>query len=206
MKATTVAALALAAGTTFAHPIAKEYQIASRDITSDLSDLEARKVNWKKVGQGAETAGKIGLDVLKFLKRADDDEAYLAARDLNDLEARKVNWKKVGHGAETAGKIGLDVLKFLKRADDDAVYLEARDSNDLEARRHVNWHKVGKAVDTASDIYNNLSQRDELNDLEARKVNWKKVGHGAETSGKIGLDILKFLKRAEEGDLNDLDW
>ncbi|EPS96981.1 hypothetical protein FOMPIDRAFT_116799 [Fomitopsis schrenkii] len=90
-------------------------------------ELEARKVNWKKVGS---VVGDIGKTVLHFLREDGDgqllgrdfDEALFARELANELEARKVNWKKVG---SVVGDIGKTVLHFLREDGEMPVY--ARD-------------------------------------------------------------------------------
>ncbi|KAM6495452.1 hypothetical protein JOM56_008158 [Amanita muscaria] len=175
MKTTSVAVLALVSASALAKPIA--VTLDTRDIApSELTDIEARRVNWHKVGGFAKGAARFGADVLfrrdedgELLARDFDDDS-LEARD--DIEGRRVNWHKVGGFAKGAAKFGASIL-FRRDEDDDLLardfdddYLEARD--DLEARR-VNWHKVGGfakgAARFGADV---LFRRDEDGELLAR--------------------------------------
>ncbi|OSX56341.1 hypothetical protein POSPLADRAFT_1037613 [Postia placenta MAD-698-R-SB12] len=162
-------------------------------------------VNWKKVGDIAGDVGKGVFDVLKFLKREDqqllaraiENELYMRTVPAAAAGSEAVNWKKVGDIAGDVGKGVLDVLKFLKREDpllarefQAELYARGFDEDALLARSFGEDELYARSFD--DELY---ARTVPAAAVGSEAVNWKKVGHVAGDVGKGLLDVLKFLRR-----------
>ncbi|KAM6499528.1 hypothetical protein JOM56_005036, partial [Amanita muscaria] len=152
MKITSVAVLTLVCASTLAQPIVllKNKNLDTRDIApAEVSDLQARKIHWDKVGGFFKKALSFGAKLL--FRRNEDGDLFLVARDLIDDNGELVAREFYDDDFLEAR----DVDDKLEARDFDDDYLEARDFDDnyLEARDF-------------DDGY--LEMRDFDKDLEAR--------------------------------------
>ncbi|KAH9915668.1 uncharacterized protein B0H18DRAFT_89910 [Fomitopsis serialis] len=120
-------------------------------------------INWKKVGQDAETVGNTALKAISLGAKAyplvkpfiREDRAAVP------LSRRKVNWHKVGDAAYTASNEAIDV--------------------------------ASTAVDVAKAIWRRAAELERLeahaNLAGSEAINWKQVGHVA---GKVAGDAVSI--------------